>query len=70
MYVSYLRLLEAELEEARKKHESALRRQESEAKQRMATELARTKQQADRALDKQRTAYEDRLASLEGAMVS
>lgn len=60
--------LEAELEEARRRHEEEMRveleRQETEAQQRMDAELEKKKLEADEQLNQQRHLYEDRLAEL------
>ena len=69
-----LHRLEAELDDARRKHETQLRveleRQEAESRQRMAAELAKKTRQADEQLNEQRDLYEDRLAELNDLLVS
>ncbi|KAI0241565.1 hypothetical protein LSAT2_023593 [Lamellibrachia satsuma] len=60
--------LEAELEEARRKHEEEMRveleRQETEAQLRMDEELEKKTREANQQLNQQRNLYEDRLAQL------
>jgi len=66
--------LEAELEEARRRHEEEMRveleRQEAEAQQRMDAELEKKRLEAADQLNKQRHLYEDRLAELNKLLVS
>ena len=66
--------LEAELEEARRKHEEMLKeeleRKEKEAKIKMNIELEKLKQKSELELSMQRHQYDDRLALLEENLVS
>lgn len=66
--------LEAELEEARRKHEEEMRveleRQETEAQLRMDEELEKKTREANQQLNQQRNLYEDRLAQLNQLLVS